>query len=80
MSRREIRQATNWSDWQVRAYCDKLVEMEYLYLMAGGNGKTNLYKLALPCSDDRPLLRGLTDVRQLKERLTEQLKEKWQPA
>jgi energy-coupling factor transporter ATP-binding protein EcfA2 len=31
LSRREIREATGWSDWQVRVYCEQLVELEYLY-------------------------------------------------
>ncbi len=66
ISRRGIQKATGWSYWQVRDYCGKLVEMEYL-LLSGGNGKPTVYKLA--CSIDEnepPSLSGLTDVAQLK--------------
>jgi DNA primase len=36
MTRREIREAVGWSDWQVRMYCQRLVEMEYLILAETG--------------------------------------------
>ena len=60
--RREIRQVTGWSDWQVRVYCQKLVDLEYLYLTQSSNGKPSLYKLALPLDEPEPALEGLTDV------------------
>lgn len=73
LSRREIREATGWSDWQVRVYCGQLVELEYLYLASGANGKRFSYELAWYSAGEetRPLLRGLADVEQLKERLKE---------
>jgi DNA primase len=73
LSRREIREATGWSDWQVRIYCRQLVEMEYLYLVSGANGKRFVYELAADAAEEegRPLLRGLLDVEQLKRRLKE---------
>ena len=46
LSRREIREATGWSDWQVRSYCRQLVEMEYLYATITGNGRPCVYSLA----------------------------------
>ncbi|MCW5970584.1 MAG: hypothetical protein KIT57_18950 [Blastocatellales bacterium] len=74
LSRREIREATGWSDWQVRVYCRQLVELEYLYLASGANGKRFCYELAWYSAEEetRPLLRGLADVEQLKERLKEE--------
>ncbi len=73
LSRREIREATGWSDWQVRVYCRQLVEMEYLYLVSGQNGKRMVYELAIDVAEEegRRLLRGLVDVEQLKRRLKE---------
>jgi len=73
LSRREIREATGWSDWQVRAYCQQLVEMEYLYLTSGANGKRFVYELAWQGEDDADAstLDGLVDVEELKKRLKE---------
>lgn len=73
LTRREIRQETGWSDWQVRTYCTVLVDLEYLYVVGGANGKTFCYQLAYygTGNDARPLFRDLADPEQLK-----QLKEK----
>jgi 5S rRNA maturation endonuclease (ribonuclease M5) len=74
LSRRQIREATGWSDWQVRIYCQKLVDMEYLYQASSGNGKPSLYKLIHPIEQMGPSLKGLTDVEQLKKQLNRRLK------
>jgi DNA primase len=66
LSRREIRKSTGWSEWQVKNYCEKLVEMEYLQLIANGNGKAALYKLIAPIEEDEPKLEGLSDSEKLK--------------
>jgi energy-coupling factor transporter ATP-binding protein EcfA2 len=71
LSRREIREATGWSDWQVRAYCQRLVEMEYLLAITNGNGKPTVYQLARIDDDTPQTLRGLTSVTELKKRLKE---------
>jgi hypothetical protein len=73
LSRREIREATGWSDWQVRTYCGQLVEMEYLYLVSGQNGKRMVYQLAFYNEEEEesPRLVGLVDIEQLRERLKE---------
>lgn len=78
LTRREIREATGWSDWQVRMYCQQLVELEYLATMSGANGKRFVYELAFyrPDGDGRPKLRGLVDVDELRRKQFEQLKEK----
>jgi DNA primase len=77
LSRREVREATGWSDWQVRVYCRQLVELEYLYLVSGANGKRFVYELAFYCpdADAQPRLCGLVDVSELRSK-QEQLKEK----
>lgn len=72
LSRREIREATGWSDWQVRSYCRQLVEMEYLYASVNGNGRPCVYSLARADEGERQTLRGLTDVAELKQRLVAQ--------
>jgi hypothetical protein len=72
LSRREIREATGWSDWQVRSYCRQLVAMEYLYATINGNGRPCVYSLARPEENDRDHLRGLTDVTELRQRLMAQ--------
>jgi hypothetical protein len=72
LSRREIREATGWSDWQVRSYCRQLVEMEYLYATVNGNGRPYVYSLARAEETGSDGLRGLTDVRELQQRLAAQ--------
>jgi hypothetical protein len=72
LSRREIREATGWSDWQVRSYCRQLVEMEYLYATINGNGRPCVYSLARAEENGRDGLRGLTDVAELQQRLMAQ--------
>ena len=69
LSRREMREATGWSDWQVRSYCRQLVEMEYLYATVNGNGRPCVYSLARVEETGRDGLRGLTDVAELRQRL-----------
>ncbi|HZJ44476.1 MAG TPA: hypothetical protein VFD63_11950, partial [Pyrinomonadaceae bacterium] len=71
LTRREIREATGWSDWQVRNYCCKLVELEYLYATVNGNGRPCVYSLARADEGERQTLRGLTDVAEIRQRLKE---------
>ncbi|MGH8773108.1 MAG: hypothetical protein ACREV2_18325, partial [Burkholderiales bacterium] len=77
LSRREIRELTGWSDWQVRTYCEQLVELEYLHATVSGNGKPALYQMAR-AEEERVLrLRGLTNANQLSQQLkAKQLKKK----
>ncbi|MCA1600089.1 MAG: toprim domain-containing protein [Acidobacteria bacterium] len=72
LSRREIREATGWSDWQVRNFCYKLVEMEYLYTTVNGNGRPCVYSLARAEENGSEGLRGLTDVAEIRQRLAAQ--------
>ncbi|MGH9849007.1 MAG: CHC2 zinc finger domain-containing protein [Blastocatellia bacterium] len=77
LSRREIREATGWSDWQVRVYCRQLVELEYLWTTSGANGKRFVYELAFYRPEEgRPRLCGLVDVEELRRKQFERLKEK----
>jgi DNA primase catalytic core len=76
LTRREIRETTAWSDWQVRMYCQKLVEMEYLFAVQAVNGKPAVYQLARDEESQTSSLRGLTDVAELRRKLEEATKEK----
>ena len=76
LTRREIRETTAWSDWQVRMYCQKLVEMEYLWAIQAVNGKPSVYQLASDAESEVQSLRGLTGVDELKTRLKDAAKEK----
>lgn len=78
LTRREIREATGWSDWQVRVYCQQLVELEYLSTASGANGKRFVYELAFyrPDGDGPPKLRGLVNVDELRRKQFGRLKEK----
>jgi DNA primase catalytic core len=73
LSRREIREATGWSDWQVRSYCRQLVELEYLYATINGNGRPCVYSLARAEEKGGDGLRCLTDVAEIKQRLREKV-------
>jgi hypothetical protein len=44
-TRRQIREHTGWSDWQVRAHIRQLEELEYLYARMGKKGKEYAYAL-----------------------------------
>lgn len=44
-SRRQARECTGWSDWQVRRHLAELVELEYLHVRTGHFGKEYLYQL-----------------------------------
>jgi DNA primase len=76
LTRREIRETTAWSDWQVRMYCQKLVEMEYLFAVQSLNGKPSVYQLASDAESEVQSLRGLTSIDELKTKLREATKEK----
>ncbi|MEO8648378.1 MAG: CHC2 zinc finger domain-containing protein [Acidobacteriota bacterium] len=71
LTRREIREMTAWSDWQVRMYCQKLVEMEYLFAVVSANGKPSVYQLARDEESEMHSLRGLTSVDELRRKLTD---------
>jgi hypothetical protein len=70
LTRREIRELTAWSDWQVRMYCQKLVEMEYLFAVQAMNGKPSVYQLARDEESQANTLRGLTSIEELKRKLS----------
>jgi len=44
-TRRDVREYTNWTDWQVKAHIRQLEEMEYVYVRMGARGKEYAYAL-----------------------------------
>lgn len=71
-SRRDIREWTRWSDFQIKCHIRQLEELEYLYSIAGKKGKEYVYELLYPGGgeDGKPFLMGLTSIEQLKEKVS----------
>jgi DNA primase len=67
-SRREVREYTNWSDFQVKMHMHKLEELEYVLVHRGGRGQSFVYELLYDGrgQDGKPFLMGLADVSTLK--------------
>lgn len=66
-SRRDIREATGWSDGQLKIHCSRLTDMEYLLVHRGGRGQSLVYELLYdgdPDSDGNHLM-GLIDPEKL---------------
>lgn len=68
-TRRDIRQAIGWSEFQVRMHLTKLVELEYVLPHRGKNGQRYVYELLYDgdTSEQQPHFRGLIDPRELSE-------------
>jgi len=69
-NRRQIREYSGWSDFQVRTHIRQLEDLEYIYSVMGKRGKEYVYELVYngEGSDGQPFVIGLTDTRQLKEK------------
>lgn len=72
-TRRDIREWSRWSDFQVKCHIRQLEDLEYLYSAAGKKGKEYVYELLYPGGGDdgKPFMMGLTTVEQLKKKLAE---------
>jgi DNA primase catalytic core len=70
-TRRDIREWTRWSDFQIKCHIRQLEDLEYIYSVAGKKGKEYIYELLYPGGgeDGKPFLMGLTTIEQLKEKL-----------
>lgn len=68
-TRRDIRAATGWSDFQVRTHLARLVELDYVTAHRGGRGASYLYELTHDGggTTGTPHLPGLTDPATLVE-------------
>ena len=70
-SRKDIRQWTRWSDFQIKCHIRQLEDMEYLYSVTGKKGKEYVYELLYSGGGENgsPFLMGLTTIEQLKKKL-----------
>lgn len=70
ISRRDIREFSKWSDYQIRTHLRELEELEYLVPVAGSNGKRFTYQLVWDGQgeDGTKFMLGLLDVWTLREK------------
>ena len=63
-TRKDVREATGWSNWQVRTHLRQLEELEYVVQTAGGRGKLMTYELMFDgdADEDKRYLAGLVNV------------------
>ena len=63
-TRHEVRQATGWTDWQVRVHLRQLLDLEYVVMATGRNGKRMTYELLFEGDpeEDARYLAGLVEV------------------
>jgi len=67
-TRREVREATGWSDNQLKVHCARLADMEYLLVHCGGRGAHFTYELLWDAGseeDDAKRLCGLIDPHEI---------------
>ncbi len=65
-SRRDIREATGWSDGQLKIHCRRLTDLEYLLIHRGGRGQSIVYELLYDGDlDHKKHLMGLIDPEKL---------------
>jgi hypothetical protein len=71
-TRRQVRESTSWSDWQVQLHLRRLEELEYLLSHRGLRGQSFVYELVYDgkgkekSQDGSPFLPGLLDVEELR--------------
>jgi len=65
-TRRDLREALGWTDFQVRMHLAKLVELEYILVHRGRRGRQFVYELLYDGQgqDGQPFLMGLVDPTQ----------------
>jgi len=70
-TRKDIREWTKWSDFQIKCHIRQLEEMEYLYSVTGKKGKEYIYELLYSGGEEngKPFLIGLISTEELKEKL-----------
>ncbi len=66
-TRRDVREATQWSDFQVHKHLTRLVELEYLVVHRGKQGRRFVYELLYRGEghEGQPFLMGLIDPAKL---------------
>jgi hypothetical protein len=71
-TRRDVREATDWSDFQVHKHLTRLVELEYLVVHRGRHGRRFVYELLYDGQghEGQPFLMGLIDPANLRSPAT----------
>lgn len=54
VTRKDLRKATGWTEWQLRIHLKELVDHEYLSVLFGGNGRRTQYAL-IEGGEEEPL-------------------------
>jgi hypothetical protein len=69
-TRRDIREFSGWSDFQVKTHIKQLEDLEYIYPVMGKKGKSYVYELLAtgPIDEEKPFMIGLIDMGQLKKK------------
>ena len=69
-NRRQIREYSGWSDFQIRTHIRQLEELEYIYSTVGKRGKEYVYELVYTGGGEngKPFLIGLTGIKQLEKK------------
>ncbi|MFC1643468.1 CHC2 zinc finger domain-containing protein [Chlamydiota bacterium] len=69
-TRREIREYTSWSDYQIKTHIKQLEDLEYLIPVTGSWGKQFKYRLAYngEGKDGKPFMPGLINVEKLQKK------------
>ncbi len=69
-TRRDIREYSGWSDFQVKTHIKQLEELEYIYAVIGKKGKEYVYELLVndDVNENSPFLVGLEDIKALKKK------------
>ncbi len=73
-TRRDIREFSGWSDFQVKTHIRQLEELEYLYSITGRKGKEYLYELVYTGGgedENKKFLIGLADMDEVKKKAGE---------
>jgi DNA primase len=70
-TRKDIREWSRWSDFQVKCHIRQLEDLEYLYSVSGKRGKEYVYELLYPGGgeDGKPFLMCLTSIDLLREKI-----------
>lgn len=68
-NRRELRDFTNWSDWQIREGLKQLEELEYITRLTGRQGALVTYEMQVDVREDHRQKLMLTDPERLREQI-----------
>lgn len=73
-TRRDIRDYSGWSDFQVKTHIRQLEELEYIFSLTGRKGKEYVYELVYKGGgeDERPFMIGLADLDEVRKKADEQ--------